>query len=67
MGKKYIEREQTFDRNEYNKNYNKKMYKQLKFDVKPDFYELFNNYCIDNNISKAELLRCAVMEYIDRH
>ena len=33
MDKKYIEREQTFDRNEYNKNYNKKMYKQLKFDV----------------------------------
>lgn len=43
------------------------MYKQLKFDVKPEFYEMFNNYCTDNNISKAELLRTAIMEYIDNH
>lgn len=67
MDKKNIERENTFDKSEYNKEYKQKMYKQLKFDVKPEFYEMFNNYCTDNNISKAELLRTAIMEYIDNH
>lgn len=67
MNKDNNSSERKSNKSTYTINYNKKMYKQLKFDVKPDFYELFNNYCTDNNISKAELLRCAVMEYIDRH
>ena len=54
MDKKYIEREKTFNRKEYDKEYKQKMYKQLKFEVKHDFYEMFNNYCADNGINKAD-------------
>ena len=67
MDKKYIERKKTFNRKEYDKEYKQKMYKQLKFDVKHDFYEMFNNYCTDNGITKAELFRIAIMEYIENH
>ena len=67
MDKKYIEREKTFNRKEYDREYKQKMYKQLKFDVKHDFYEMFNNYCTDNGINKAELFRIAIMEYIENH
>ena len=67
MDKKYIEREKTFNRKEYDKEYKQKMYKQLKFDVKHDFYEMFNNYCTDNGINKSELFRIAIIEYIENH
>ena len=67
MDKKYIERDKTFNKKEYQKEYRQKMYKQLKFEVKHDFYEMFNNYCADNGINKAELFRIAVTEYIETH
>ena len=67
MDKKFIEREKTFNQKEYQKEYRQKMYKQLKFEVKHDFYEMFNNYCTDNGINKAELFRIAVIEYIENH
>lgn len=67
MNKNNIIREKTFNKNEYNREYRQKMYKQLKFEVKHDFYETINNYCIDNNISRAELFRIAMIEYIDTH
>ena len=67
MDKKFIEREKTFNQKEYQKEYRQKMYKQLKFEVKHDFYEMFNNYCTDNGINKAELFRIAITEYIENH
>lgn len=67
MNNNNIDDELKNNKSNYTMSYNKKMYKQLKFDVKPEFYEMFNNYCTDNNISKAELLRTAIMEYIDNH
>lgn len=36
--------------------YNKENYKQLKTNIKPDDYKLIDNYCTENDISKAKLI-----------
>ena len=54
---------------------NNKINGDLEFDFKisEDFAtnlfenEMFNNYCTDNGINKAELFRIAITEYIENH
>lgn len=36
--------------------YNTKNYKKIQANIKPTDYELINNYCKTNNISKAQLI-----------
>ena len=36
--------------------YNKANYKQLKANIKPEDYELIDNFCKDNDISKAQFI-----------
>ena len=45
-----------FDKVAYNKEYNSKKYKQLKVEIKPEDYSLIDNYCKNNNISKAQFI-----------
>ncbi|MDE5577757.1 MAG: hypothetical protein K2J11_10255 [Oscillospiraceae bacterium] len=59
MDKKYIERPQKFDKNQYNSNYSKKHYKNFSIVIKPELKEQIENYCKEENISKAEFLRRA--------
>lgn len=47
--------------------YNKENYKQLKINVRPTDFELFDKYCKDNNISKASFIVTACKEYIEKH
>ncbi len=63
MDKKNIERPKKFNRNEYIKN----NYKSLSIRVKPDFYNVVTNYCIENNIDKTNFIIAAIQEYIEQH
>ena len=45
-----------FDKVAYNKEYNSKKYKQLKVEIKSENYSLIDNYCKNNNISKAQFI-----------
>ena len=47
--------------------YNTKTYKQLKINIRPSDYDMIDNYCKDNNISKASLILNACKEYINNH
>ena len=47
--------------------YNAKTYKQLKINIRPSDYDIIDNYCKDNNISKASLILNACKEYINNH
>ena len=44
------------NKNAYNIGYNKTNYKQLKAFIKPNDYNLINEYCKANNVSKANLI-----------
>ena len=60
----------TFNRNEYMREYrnkNKDSIKQLKADIKSDDYSLIDDYCKNNNISKAKFIVDACKYYIDNH
>lgn len=45
--------------------YNAANYKKLQANIKPFDYELIDNYCKDNNISKSQFIVAACKEYID--
>ncbi len=47
----------------YKNEFNKLNYKQLKIEIKPDKYNLINDYCKVNNVSKASFIVKAC-EYI---
>ena len=47
--------------------YNKANYKQLKANVKPDEYKMVDDYCKNNNISKAALIINAIKYCIDNN
>ncbi|MDE6746015.1 MAG: hypothetical protein K2J72_05175 [Oscillospiraceae bacterium] len=60
----------TFNRNEYMREYrnkNKDSIKQLKADIKSDDYSLIDDYCKNNNISKAKFIVDACKYYIENH
>ena len=65
MNKNLIEREKTFNKKEYDKEYRKKNYRQFAVNISIDFYEQIINYCNDNGISKADFLRLAVDKIIN--
>lgn len=54
-----------FDKNAYNMAYNKSNYKQLKVEVKPTIYTMIDDYCKQNQISKATLITRACKYIID--
>ena len=66
MNKNLIEREKTFNKKEYDKEYRKKNYKQFAVNISMDFYEQIENYCKDNGISKADFLRNAAYEFMNK-
>ena len=45
--------------------YNKANYKQLKANIKPSDYQLIDDYCTANNISKASLIVNSIRYVID--
>ena len=47
--------------------YNKANYKQLKANIKPDDYNIIDDYCNNSGISKAQLIINACKEYIINH
>lgn len=47
--------------------YNKENYKKIQANIKPDDYNLINNYCNNNNISKSQLIVNACREYIEKY
>ena len=66
MNKKFIEREKTFNQKEYNTEYRKKHYKQFAVNISIEFYEQIENYCRDNNLTKADFLRNAAYEFMNK-
>ena len=49
MNKNLIEREKTFNKKEYDKEYRKKNYRQFAVNISIDFYEQIENYCKDGS------------------
>ena len=47
--------------------YNKDNYKKIQANIKPDDYDIIDNYCKNSGMSKAQLIVTACKEYIDRH
>lgn len=56
-----------FDKIAYNKEYNSKKYKQLKAEIKPEDYDLIDNFCKNNNISKASFIVKSCKYIIDNN
>lgn len=50
-----------------NNKYSSAHYKGLTIKVKPSDYDMIDNYCKNNNISKASLILNACKEYINNH
>lgn len=46
----------NFNPTKYKNEFNKKNYKQLKADIKPDDYNLIDTYSKEHGISKAKLI-----------
>ena len=67
MDKKYIERETTFNKKEYDKEYRKKNYRQFNTNISIQLNEQIVNYCNDNGISKADFLRLAADIIINKY
>lgn len=67
MDKKNIERPNVFDKKEYKKEYAKSHYKRILAEVKPEDYDLIDNYCKEKKISKAKFIVEACKFYIDNH
>ena len=67
MDEKFIERPKKFNKKEYDKEYNKNMYKVLSVRLKPADYERISDYCKDKGLTKTDLILAALNEYIDRH
>ena len=47
--------------------YNKDNYKKIQANIKPDDYDIIDNYCKNSGMSKAQLIVAACKEYIHRH
>ncbi len=47
--------------------YNKENYKKIQANVKPDDYDMIDDYCKKNDISKAKFIVEACKFYIDNH
>lgn len=47
--------------------YNKENYKKIQANVKPDDYDLIDNYCKEKKISKAKFIVEACKSYIETH
>ncbi len=47
--------------------YNKANYKQLKVNIKPDDYKLIDDFCKENDISKAAMIINSVKYCIDNN
>ena len=48
-----------------NNKYSNAHYRALTVKIKPEHYQTIDNYCKDNNISKASLIIKAVTKYIE--
>ncbi|MEZ3454918.1 MAG: ribbon-helix-helix domain-containing protein [Oscillospiraceae bacterium] len=60
MDKKYIERPKTFNKREYNKEYQKNHYKQVTLSLTPELKERLDKYCSQEKISRSEFIRRAL-------
>ena len=67
MDKKYIEREKTFNKKEYNRRYDEQNYKQFNTKISINLNEQIVNYCKDAGISKADFLKLAVDKIINKY
>ena len=47
--------------------YNKDNYKKIQANIKPDDYQMIDDYCKDSGMSKAQLIVAACKEYINKH
>ncbi len=47
--------------------YNKANYKQLKANIKPSDYQMIDEYCAENDISKAALIVNSIKYVIDNN
>ena len=47
--------------------YNKDNYKKIQANIKPDDYEMIDDYCKNSGMSKAQLIVKACKEYINKH
>ena len=47
--------------------YNKDNYRKIQANIKPDDFDIIDNYCKNSGMSKAQLIVAACKEYIDRH
>ncbi len=65
MDSKFIERPKKFDQRAYNDKYQKEHYVSIAARVKPDLAERVNDYCKNNNMSKAEFIALAI-EALDK-
>lgn len=54
-----------FDKIAYNSTYNKKNYKKMSVDLRPEVIYKINNFCKDMNISKAKFVQLACLYVID--
>lgn len=50
-----------------NNKYSSNHYQGLTVKIKPSDYNIIDNYCKNNNISKASLIVEACKEYINNH
>lgn len=47
--------------------YNKDNYKKIQANIKPDDYNMIDDYCKASGMSKAQLIVTACKEYINKH
>ena len=47
--------------------YNKDNYRKIQANIKPDDYQMIDDYCKNSGMSKAQLIVAACKEYIDKH
>ena len=47
--------------------YNKDNYKKIQANIKPDDYQMIDDYCKNSGMSKAQLIVTACKEYINKH
>lgn len=65
LDKKYIERPKTFNKREYNKEYQKSHYKQVTLSLTPELKERLDNYCSQAEISRTEFI-CRALDVLEK-
>lgn len=50
-----------------NKQFKDGIIKQFKVEIKSEVYQMIDSYCKTTNISKAQFLKDAAVEYISQH